>query len=575
MVALKFGKENKMNAKEFYRNYFGFEPFDFQVEVWDKIQSFVNHNPALLIKAPTGSGKTESVLAPFLCQFTDKKFSIAPRLIYVLPMRVLVNNLSERIRRYAQKIASNISVETQHGDLPNSPFFISDIVITTLDQFFYGFARSASQVGHHIDIPAGSIASSIVVFDEAHMYRDGFTFSIMRALIEILHKCRIPFVLMTATMPKSLEDSLFEFIQISDEQKIKCPNIINSSLNLQIFDLPLYNENDDDISNELLEKIKNKKTLIVVNQVKKAQKIYDRIKKRLDLNENEIVLLHSRFTRGDRSEHEARACNLLPRRHNGSITNPTGLGIVVSTQVLEAGIDFSAELLVTELAPADSLVQRAGRCARYENQNGEMLIFPLEEEKGHLPYEKNHIDNTLKWLREHPNFNIKDFNQVTNFVDETLDYQAKDYEAADTLIDLYECVLFADSRPENIQIRKNKSSKVIVVQEVSSEKKKEKKEDRLLNGIYELLKTSKFNDSTFEVDIKVLWGWYKKEILKYELQWDEKNDKKEPKIVEIRKSAGSSNDDDVPSIQPYKTYIIEAENYDKEMGVKNDESIFI
>jgi len=46
------------------------------------------------------------------------------------------------------------------------------------------------------------------------------------------------------------------------------------------------------------------------------------------------------------------------------------------------------------------------------------------------------------------------FNQVCSFVNETLDYQANDYEARDTLIDLYECVLYADSEPRNIQLRK-------------------------------------------------------------------------------------------------------------------------
>ena len=58
-----------------------------------------------------------------------------------------------------------------------------------------------------------------LVFDEAHMYRDSFTFSIMRALMEILHKSHIPFMVMTATIPESLEKSLFENINLSDEQK--------------------------------------------------------------------------------------------------------------------------------------------------------------------------------------------------------------------------------------------------------------------------------------------------------------------------------------------------------------------
>ncbi|MBI4654889.1 MAG: DEAD/DEAH box helicase [Nitrospirae bacterium] len=193
-------------AEQFYKQYLNIDsPFDHQINLWERIHA---KNFPLLLKAPTGSGKTGAVLAPFLSQFVDNKCSIAPRMIYILPMRVLVNSVAARIKKYANRISPHISVEIQHGDLPNAPFFIADIVVTTLDQFLYGFARASGQVGQHLDIPAGSIAFSLVVFDEAHMYRDGFTFSIMRALMEILNKSRIPFVLMTATMPETNSFSL-------------------------------------------------------------------------------------------------------------------------------------------------------------------------------------------------------------------------------------------------------------------------------------------------------------------------------------------------------------------------------
>jgi len=195
--------------------------------MWDRIHA--TEYP-LLLKAPTGSGKTEAVLAPFLSQFLDNKFHIAPRMIYVLPMRVLVNSVANRIKRYTKRISPHISVEIQHGDVPNNPFFIADIVVTTLDQFLYGFARASGQVGRHLDIPAGSIGSSIVVFDEAHMYRDGFTFSIMRALMEILPKSRILFILMTATMPESLRENLFEEMPLEDNQKIVSNILMDSHL---------------------------------------------------------------------------------------------------------------------------------------------------------------------------------------------------------------------------------------------------------------------------------------------------------------------------------------------------------
>lgn len=528
-----------IKAEQFYKQYFNIDsPFDHQINLWERIHAM---DFPLLVKAPTGSGKTEAVLAHFLSQFIDNNFHIAPRLLYVLPMRVLVNSVAERIKRYAQNISPYISVKVQHSDVPNSPFFIADIVVTTLDQFLYGFARASGQVGRHLDIPAGAIASSIIVFDEAHMYRDGFTFSIMRALMEILHKSRIPFVLMTATMPESLERSLFENIPLSSSQRLTGNIKIDSKLKITVESHPLYSNGDIYISEELLHRIKQEKTLIVVNQVKRAQKIYEYIKDALSLEDDNIVLIHSRFTRTDRKEHEIKAISLIPHKENGKIVIPEGVGIVVSTQVLEAGIDFSAELLLTELAPADSLIQRAGRCARYSGEKGEMVVFSVEDEKGHLPYEKAHLSKALDWLQTNKHFIIKNFDEVCAFVNDTLDYQANDYEARDTLIDLYECILYADDRPTNIQLRDGKPITLVVVD--LSVGAGRKKEDRIKDAIR---KTDMRNNS-INVDFGVGWKLLKDGILKLRLSFD--IEKKEWNFTEVK------------DISPFRYYLLEKENY--------------
>lgn len=539
--------EGIREIKGFYKLNLGIKsPYPYQQEVWKKIREF---DTPLFIRAPTGAGKTEAVIAPFLYQFAENRFPIAPRLIYVLPMRVLVNQIKSRIENYAQKVSKNISVEIQHGESPNAPFFMSDIVVTTLDQFVYGYARASNQVGHHLDIPSGAIASSVVVFDEAHMYRDGFTFSIMRAMFEILHKSKIPFVVMTATMPESLEKSLFENIGIGESNKVISTGFnLNNQLNISAEKEPIYKDNEVNISAGLLDKIKDKKTLIVLNQVKRAQEVYKEIKTRLGLKENkEIVLLHSRFTKKDRKEHEEIALNILPHKEDGKIIIPEGIGVVVSTQVLEAGIDFSAELLLTELAPADSLVQRAGRCARYENEKGKMVMFPVEEEKGYLPYEKNHLEVTLKWVEDNRDFNIRDFSEVSNFIN-ILDYKADDYAARDSLIDLYEAVLYADSKPQNIQVREGKPVNLFVVDFARGEGRKK-----------EEMKTN-YKENSITVGIKTAWGLTKKGIPLFEWDWGkEKTEKREKERA----------------IVPFKTYILESNNYNSEIGIKNDESFII
>lgn len=542
-----------IDIKSFYKKYLCIDsPHEHQINMWDRMLSM---KFPLLLMASTGSGKTESVLAPFLSQFLDNKFYIAPRIIYVLPMRVLVNSVAERIIRYSEKISSHISVEVQHGDIPNSPFFIADIVVTTLDQFLYGFARASGQVGRHLDMPAGSIASSLVVFDEAHMYRDGFTFSIMRALMEILNKTNIPFVLMSATMPAILEHSLFESIPLSDDQKILGNIQMASILNITLEDNPLYSNGDVNISDELLERISKHKTLIIVNQVKRAQKIYEEVKLRLNLNDGQVVLLHSRFTKVDRKNHEEKAISLIPHKEGGKVVMSEGVGIVISTQVLEAGIDFSAELILTELSPADSLIQRAGRCARYKGEKGEMIIFPVEDEEGHRPYERRHLDSSLEWLRKNKSFDIKNFKEVCSFVDATLDYQANDYEARDTLIDLYECVLYADERPSNIQLREGKPITLVVVDLSKGEGRK--KEDRIEDAI----RKTDIRENSINVDFGVGWKLLKDGILKYGLDFNK--EKNEWGFIEVR------------DVSPFRYYLLEKDNYDQFKGVIPDASSFI
>jgi CRISPR-associated endonuclease/helicase Cas3 len=564
---------NSLSPYSFYKKFLGIEsPYEYQLVLWERIQS---SKFPLLVKAPTGSGKTEAVLAPFLFQFVENKFYIAPRLIYVLPMRVLVNNIATRIQNYAHKVSPYISVKIQHGDIPDSPFFLSDIIITTLDQFLYGFARASHQVGHHIDIPAGAIASSLVVFDEAHMYRDEFTFSIMRALMEILYQSNVPFVLMSATIPESLENSLFENISISNNQKIIADVKSGGQIRISIEQTVLCENDSVYISDELLDKIKNKRTLIVVNQVKRAQKIYNHIKSALGIPNENIVLLHSRFTQKHRKEHENKAISLIPHKDNGRVVVPNNAGIVISTQVLEAGIDFSAELLLTELAPADSIIQRAGRCARYEGEEGEMIIFPVEDEKGYLPYKREHLTNALNWLQTNKEFNLKKFEEVCKFVNETLDYRANDFEAADTLIDLYECVLYADIEPSNIQIRKSKPVRLLVldVPEGSAEKTRKAIEDTLRK-----MSPNSLRDISIDMDIGVAWLLFKNDNrpIQWEIQWRYNSEKKFNEAFVIDLFKGKKNPEQEDSrIAPFKTYVIDKKHYKPDTGIEIDVSWII
>jgi CRISPR-associated endonuclease/helicase Cas3 len=137
-------------------------------------------------------------------------------------------------------------------------------------------------------------------------------------------------------------------------------------------------------------------TLVVVNTVKRAQAIYaqlDKIKSRKQSGlAADLVLLHSRFRQADRNR-ELSHLLAKPGEHGT---------IAVCTQVVEAGVDVSARLLVTELAPWSSLVQRFGRCNRYgEYKKGDIVWVPYAEaadDKKVLPYTKEELHRAAERL---------------------------------------------------------------------------------------------------------------------------------------------------------------------------------
>jgi len=99
-------------------------------------------------------------------------------------------------------------------------------------------------------------------------------------------------------------------------------------------------------------------TLVVVNRVDRAVDVYEALSKDKTLPGTDIRLVHSRFRPNERATWREEFLNK-------NACAPSTDRIIVATQVVEAGVDISAGLLITELAPWASLVQRFGRCARW------------------------------------------------------------------------------------------------------------------------------------------------------------------------------------------------------------------
>lgn len=140
-------------------------------------------------------------------------------------------------------------------------------------------------------------------------------------------------------------------------------------------------------------------SLVVLNRVKRAQDVFQALQALSDESPRapELLLIHSRFR-----PHERQA--LQARLRQVDSEPPPGGCIVVATQAVEAGVDISARLLFSELAPWTSLVQRFGRCNRRGEWEGDTsarvfwVDMASDKDLVHraLPYEVSDLD----WARE-------------------------------------------------------------------------------------------------------------------------------------------------------------------------------
>ncbi len=125
-------------------------------------------------------------------------------------------------------------------------------------------------------------------------------------------------------------------------------------------------------------------TLVILNTVKRARAVYDALAKNKTFAAAvDIHLAHSRFRPIERASWRARflsrdACSSKP-------------SVIIATQVVEAGVDISADTLITELAPWTSLVQRFGRAARYGGE-AKVIVIDIVEEKKAPPYDYEELE---------------------------------------------------------------------------------------------------------------------------------------------------------------------------------------
>lgn len=389
---------------------------NFQLRPFQRsVFNYIMQGRSVILQAPTGAGKTKAALMPFLQNLAQQGSALPYTCRYAVSLRVLANQF---YREY-QSIAANIDrkaptrlvdtyrqigrevISIQTGEQPVDPQLESALTFCTIDQLLASFLAVPYGVGsNRANLNVGGIVGSYLVLDEFHLYpllREGKSiFGARTTAIQMLRLLRsiTPFVLMTATFSTSLLNRLkalldAEIVTVTDEEELR-EIAQGRTRTFWRSSSPLDAER---ILEEHGQRGRNKCTLIVCNTVLRAQKLFLELRK-AEMEGTRVILLHSRFSIEDRkhlSEEVER--ELGPKQWD----NGTYLGrdiIVIATQVIEVGLDISVQVLHTENAPASSLVQRAGRCARFAQQQGNVYVYPLPldddgKEASTLPYDKD------------------------------------------------------------------------------------------------------------------------------------------------------------------------------------------
>lgn len=424
----------------FFKKALGVEPYPYQVRFATSVDL-----PETVV-VPTGMGKTAAIIIGWLWRRRhanpDVRKATPRRLVYCLPMRTLVDQTYESTIEWLNRLGESIMDVTSRGGYGNSPRTQSihsgdsgqiddsfdrqksseDIIVVKImggvdeprwddypekDAIIIGtqdmllsraLNRGYGMSKYRWPMQFGLLNNDCLwIMDEVQLMGAGLpTTTQLQAFRQMFGTSRpCHSIWMSATVNydwiRSVDYERFarpeNSLRLMDEE-MRMPHMAKRlQANKSI---KMVESGVDDI--EKLEKIvmeemaEGEITLVIVNTVKRAKELSRRLnKKKMD-----HVLLHSQFRERERIENLKK---LLDR--------PQGKGIIcIATQVVEAGIDVSAKVLITDMAPWSSMVQRFGRCNRYgEHESGKIIWLDLTGGKDyHVPYEKDAVDKSREVL---------------------------------------------------------------------------------------------------------------------------------------------------------------------------------
>ncbi|TDU67137.1 CRISPR-associated endonuclease/helicase Cas3 [Prosthecobacter fusiformis] len=393
-----------------------------------------------LISIPTGLGKTAAVVLAWLWNRVghpqaDHRNQWPRRLVYCLPMRTLVEQTRDEAKKWLEahgllwdgkephtgKVGLHILMGGEDAD-PWDLYPEEDaILIGTQDMLLSrtlnrGYGMSRYRWPMHFGLLNNDC---LWVLDETQLMGVGVETSAQLDGFRHLAKWLQYGPCQTWWMSATLEDARLATVDhpmptngwpklmLSDEEKASGRPfaLINAKKQLCAASLKLSASNKSGYARQLATYIhklhrEGTLTLVILNRVARAREVYEALttpekkgKQSLPplVDSARVALIHSRFRPVDRDRHTR-------------LLFGEGDRIVIATQAVEAGVDVSARLLISELAPWSSLVQRIGRCNRRADQDDaavQWIDFELKNDKDDLalPYTKAELDKARAALQ--------------------------------------------------------------------------------------------------------------------------------------------------------------------------------
>jgi len=359
-----------------------------------------------LLRAPTGAGKTATAIIGWLWRWHSQQSTTPRRLVYCLPMRVLVEQSAREAKKWTEalhgqgKLADKIPVHILLGGVDPVEWYLypeqPTILIGTQDMLLSrALNRGYAANRFHWPIDFGLLNNDCLwIFDEPQLMASGVSTSAqlagLRQSFSTFATC--PSVWMSATLEPSWLDTIdfrgrFPAPPLELDNSDYDPSLpLHKRMTATKAIEPLGATSSKDMKNvakKVLEKhIDGTQTLVVLNTVDRAKAVFDAINKSTR-GAAKLLLVHSRFRPAER-----RLLNDALQQKGDETKNR----IIIATQVVEAGVDISARTLITELAPWSSIVQRIGRCNRTGDDSPGLVFWIDLEEKQYLPYSAEDLE---------------------------------------------------------------------------------------------------------------------------------------------------------------------------------------